>query len=230
MCTSSEGDSSQEFLLFLFFFFLLYSCQRHETEKKHKASSVPTPELNFSGQFGEDFENSIWSLKLGNKTVTLLWDVRLSSSPKIPFEVSWKRSHNLPLNIEQIETKVLTRIFELAFILSHEHCWWALPPLSSTLWTSSCPLFFYLLPLFSPPPHVFFFVFFLSLGLFLSTPALPYLTCARPRSDNNTTEGDKESKHGRGSAVKRGITRKMVCFVKSSGYWFIDKPPPTGRE
>lgn len=160
MCTSSEGDSSQEFLLFLFFFFLLYSCQRHETEKKHKASSVPTPELNFSGQFGEDFENSIWSLKLGNKTVTLLWDVRLSSSPKIHFEVSWKRSHNLPLNIEQIETKVLTRIFELAFILSHEHCWWALPPLSSTLWTSSCPLFFYLLPLFSPPPCVFYFFFF----------------------------------------------------------------------
>lgn len=67
-------------------------------------------------------------------------------------------------------------------------------------------------------PHVFFFGVFLSLGLFLSTPALPYLTCARPRSDNNTTEGDKESKHGRGSAVKRGITRKMVCFVKSSGY------------
>lgn len=64
-------------------------------------------------------------------------------------------------------------------------------------------------------PHVFFFVFFLSLGLFLSTPALPYLTCARPRSDNNTTEGDKESKHGRGSAVKRGITRKMCALLRA---------------
>lgn len=167
---------------FSFFFFLLYSCQRHETEKKHKASSVPTPELNFSGQFGEDFENSIWSLKLGNKTVTLLWDVRLSSSPKIPFEVSWKRSHNLPLNIEQIETKVLTRIFELAFILSHEHCWWALPPLSSTLWTSSCPLFFYLLPLFSPPPCVFFWVFFVarSVSIYAGS-AIPYLCQATER-------------------------------------------------
>ena len=116
VCTSTDRDSSQEF------FPANNMKQKKERKKNHKASSVPTPELNFSGQFGEDFENSIWSLKLGNKTVTLLWDVRLSSSLKIHFEVSWKRSHNLPLNSEQTETKVLTLIFELAFIPSHKHC------------------------------------------------------------------------------------------------------------
>lgn len=65
----------------------------------------------------------------------------------------------------------------------------------------------------SPMCFFLFFCFFLSLGLFLS--ALPYLTCARPRSDNNTTEGDKESKHGGGSAVKRGITRKMCALLSA---------------
>lgn len=112
---------------------------------------------------------------------------------------------------EQIETIFSFRYFSLS-LFSYNH--WAiswfldyfkwdasggisstsLPVFSFYTLMSSSPLFLLLLftlSLFSPPHQL------------LSPLAPPYLTCARPQSDNSTTEGDKEGKQAGGLTEKR---------------------------